>query len=123
MVHFSVRCPNANYLGFEATSDGIIETARKAEELGFDAVFVNDHVIVDGSPQSATWRNTYDPFIALSFIAARTTRILVGTSVLVMPCRNPVATSKMLATLDEMSGGRLIVGVGVGWNEAEFNAL
>jgi probable F420-dependent oxidoreductase len=123
MVHFSVRCPNANYLGFEATSDGIIETARKAEELGFDAVFVNDHVIVDGSPQSETWKNTYDPFIALSFIAARTTRILVGTSVLVMPCRNPVATAKMLATLDQMSGGRLIAGVGVGWNEAEFNAL
>jgi probable F420-dependent oxidoreductase len=123
MVHFSFRCPNADYLGFEATAEGIVTTARRAEELGFDAVFVNDHIIVDGSPQSAAWANTYDPFIALSFIAAHTSRILLGTSVLIMPYRNPIATAKMLATLDQMSGGRLIAGVGVGWSEAEFTAL
>ncbi len=123
MVQFSFRPPNADYLGFEATSEGIISTARKAEALGFDAVFVNDHIIVDGSPRSAAWANTYDPLIALSFIAAHTTSIPLGTSVLIMPYRNPIATAKMLATLDQMSGGRVIAGVGVGWNEAEFNAL
>jgi probable F420-dependent oxidoreductase len=123
MVQFSFRPPNADYLGFEATPEGIISTARKAEELGFDAVFVNDHIIVDGSPRSASWTNTYDPLIALSFIAAHTSRIPLGTSVLIMPYRNPIATAKMLATLDQMSGGRVIAGVGVGWNEAEFNAL
>jgi hypothetical protein len=47
----------------------------KAEELGFDAVFVNDHIVVDNTPRSAPWTNTYDPFVALSFIAANTTRI------------------------------------------------
>ena len=123
MVQFSFRPPNADYLGFKATSEGIIETACKAEALGFDAVFVNDHIIVDDAPRSAPWTNTYDPFIALSFIAARTTRILLGTSVLIMPYRNPIATAKMMATLDQMSGGRVIAGVGVGWNAAEYRAL
>jgi probable F420-dependent oxidoreductase len=123
MVQFSFRPPNADYLGFEATPEGIITTACRAETLGFDAVLVNDHVIVDGSPRSAVWANTYDPLIALSFIAAQTTRIRLGTSVLILPYRNPIATAKMLATLDRMSGGRLIAGVGVGWNAAEFQAL
>jgi probable F420-dependent oxidoreductase len=123
VVQFSVRPPNADYLGFEATPEGILTTACKAEALGFDAVFVNDHIIVDGSPRSAVWTNTYDPLIALSFIAAHTTRVRLGTSVLILPYRNPIATAKMVATLDRMSGGRVIAGVGVGWNEAEFNAL
>jgi probable F420-dependent oxidoreductase len=122
-VRFSCRCPNADYLGFEATPKAIIAAAVKAEALGFDAVFVNDHIIVDNAPRSAPWTNTYDPFVALSFIAANTTRIDLGISVLIVPYRNPVATAKMLATLDRMSGGRLIAGVGVGWNEAEFQAL
>jgi probable F420-dependent oxidoreductase len=123
MVQFSFRPPKADYLGFEATTEGIIKTATKAEELGFDAVFVNDHIIVDESPRSDDWANTYDPFIALSFIAAHTTQIPLGTSVLIMPYRNPIATAKMMATLDQMSGGRVIAGIGVGWNEAEYNAL
>jgi probable F420-dependent oxidoreductase len=122
-VRFSCRCPNTDYLGFEATSEGIVESAAKAEELGFDAVFVNDHIIVDGSARSAPWTNTYDPLVALSFIAANTTHVGLGVSVLIVPYRNPIATAKMLATIDRMSGGRLIAGVGVGWNEAEFDAL
>lgn len=123
MVQFSFRPPNADYLGFEATTEGIIQTACKAEALGFDAVFVNDHIIVDTSPRSTAWANTYDPFIALSFIAAHTTRIPIGTSVLIMPYRNPIATAKMMATLDQMSGGRVIAGIGVGWSETEYRAL
>jgi probable F420-dependent oxidoreductase len=124
MVQFSFRPPSADYLGFEATPEGIIETACKAEELGFDAVLLNDHIIVDGSPRALpSWGNTYDPLMALSYIAARTSRIRLGTSVLIMPYRNPVATAKMFATLDQMSGGRAIAGVGVGWCAAEFAAL
>jgi probable F420-dependent oxidoreductase len=122
-VRFSCRCPNADYLGFEASPEAIVASARKAEALGFDAVFVNDHIIVDGSSRSAPWTNTYDPLVALSFIAANTTRIGLGVSVLIMPYRNPIASAKSLATIDRMSGGRLIAGIGVGWNEAEFNAL
>jgi probable F420-dependent oxidoreductase len=124
MVQFSFRPPSADYLGFTATPEGIIETACKAEELGFDAVLLNDHIIVDSSPRALTsWGNTYDPLMALSYVAARTTRIRLGTSVLIMPYRNPVATAKMFATLDQLSGGRVIAGVGVGWCEAEFAAL
>ena len=123
MVQYSFRLPNADYLGFPATADAIVQTAVKAEELGFDALFVNDHVIVDDSPRSESWRNVYDPLMVLSYVAARTSRVLLGTSVLIMPYRNPLVTAKMIATLDQMSAGRAVAGVGSGWNEAEYNAL
>ena len=84
---------------------------------------VNDHIIVGNDARSAPWTNVYDPFVAMSFIAAHTTRIGVGVSVMIMPYRNPIATAKALATLDRMSGGRLVAGIGAGWNEAEFAAL
>ena len=115
--------PQRRLSRIEASPEAIIASARTAEALGFDAVFVNDHIIVDGSSRSAPWTNTYDPLVALSFIAANTTRIGLGVSVLIMPYRNPIASAKSLATIDRMSGGRLIAGIGVGWNEAEFNAL
>ncbi len=123
MTQYSFRLPNADYLGFPATPQAIVETACKAEELGFDALFVNDHVIVDDAPRNALWRNVYDPLMVLSNVAARTSRVLLGTSVLIMPYRNPIVTAKMVATLDQMSGGRAIAGVGAGWNEAEYDAL
>ena len=123
MAQYSFRLPNADYLGFPATPQAIIETACKAEELGFDALFVNDHVIVDDAPRSAPWRNVYDPLMVLSHVAALTSRVLLGTSVLIMPYRNPIVTAKMVATLDQLSGGRAIAGVGAGWNEAEYDAL
>ncbi len=123
MPQYSFRIPNADYLGFPTTPEAIVDTACNAEELGFDALFVNDHVIVDDSPRSTLWRNVYDPLMVLSYVAARTTKVLLGTSVLIMPYRNPVVTAKMVATLDQMSGGRAIAGVGSGWNEAEYSAL
>ena len=123
MIKYSFRLPNANYLGFPATPKAIIETGCKAEELGYDALFVNDHVIVDDSPRSALWRNVYDPLMVLSYVAARTSKVMLGTSVLIMPYRNPIVTAKMFSTLDQMSEGRAIAGVGAGWNEAEYDAL
>jgi probable F420-dependent oxidoreductase len=122
-VHFSTRCPNSDYLGFEASPEAIVGAAKKAEEVGFDSIFVNDHIVVGSDARSASWTNVYDPFVAMSFVAAHTTRIGVGVSVLITPYRNPIATAKALATLDLMSGGRVTVGAGVGWNEAEFAAL
>lgn len=120
---FSTRAPNSNYLGFVASPEAIVASAKKAEEVGFEAIFVNDHIIVDDSPRAAPWTNVYDPFVSMSFIAAHTSRMGVGVSVLIMPYRNPVATAKALATLDLMSQGRLTIGVGVGWSEAESNGL
>jgi probable F420-dependent oxidoreductase len=122
-VCFSTRAPNADYLGFEASPEAIIAAAKKAEEVGFDAIFVNDHVIVGDDARSAPWTNVYDPLVSMSFIAAHTSHIGVGVSVLIMPYRNPIATAKAMATLDRMSGGRLIAGIGIGWNETEFAAL
>jgi len=122
-VRFSTRAPNADYLGFEASHGAIVTAAKKAEEVGFDAILVNDHIIVGNDARAAPWTNVYDPFVAMSFIAAHTTRIGVGVSVMIMPYRNPIATAKGLATLDRMSGGRLVAGIGAGWNEAEFAAL
>ena len=71
-VRFSTRCPNSDYLGLEASPEAIVTAAKKAEEVGFDAIFVNDHIIVDGSPRAASWTNVWDPFVAMSFIAAHT---------------------------------------------------
>ncbi len=122
-MQYSFRIPNADYLGFPATPEAIVESAGQAEALGFDALFVNDHVIVDDSPRSEPWRNVYDPLMALSYVAARTSKVMLGTSVLIMPYRNPIVTAKMVATLDQMSGGRAIAGVGSGWNAAEYAAL
>src|SRR5215831_14666657 len=118
-VRFSTRCPNSDYLGFETSPEAIVAAAKRAEEVGFDAIFVNDHVVVGDDPRSAPWTNVYDPFVAMSFIAASTKRIGVGVSVLIMPYRNPVTSAKALATLDRMSQGRVIAGIGAGWNEAE----
>lgn len=123
MVQCSFRLPNADYLGFPATTEAILQTALKAEAAGFDTLFVNDHVIVDDSPRSEPWRNVYDPLMTLAYVAARTDRIRLGTSVLIMPYRNPIVTAKMVATLDQLSDGRAIVGIGAGWNEAEYAAL
>src|SRR5438477_315513 len=100
-VRFSTRAPNADYLGFEASPEAIVTAAKKAEEVGFDAIFVNDHIIVGNDARSAPWTNVYDPFVAMSFIAAHTTRIGVGVSVLITPYRNPIATAKALAELVE----------------------
>src|SRR5277367_1699101 len=90
-VRFSCRCPNTDYLGFEASPEAIIATAKKAEALGFDSIFVNDHIIVDESPRSAPWTNCYDPLVALAYVAANTSRIRLGVSVLIVPYRNPIA--------------------------------
>lgn len=86
-VRFSCRCPNTDYLGFEASPEAIVASAKKAEEFGYDAIFVNDHIIVDESPRSAPWTNCYDPLVALPYIAANTTSIRFGVSVLIVPYR------------------------------------
>src|SRR5580704_13191391 len=93
----------------------------ETERLGFDAIFVNDHIIIGDDARSAPWTNVYDPFVSMSFIAAHTTCIGVGASVLIIPYRNPIETAKALATLDRMPGGRVIAGIGVGWERSRVH--
>lgn len=121
-VRLSCRHPDADQLGFDATRHVILTTVA-TEEPPFGAVLINDHVVLGDASRSVLWTNRYDPFAGLSFIAANITRIGLGRSVPVVPFRNLSAPAKMLATLDRMSSGRLIAGVGVGRNETEFKAL
>lgn len=95
-----------------------------AEELGFDSIWTMDHLFNVGYIRDRLEdRPYYHPLATLSFLAARTRRILLGTSVLVLPYHNPVELAKYAATLDQMSGGRLVLGVGAGGLAEEFEAL
>ena len=104
-----------------ATADGLTRAARQAEELGFDDVWVADHIAVPvGAPYPPSF--LLEALATLSFAAAVTTRIGLGTSVLVLPLRQPVVAAKQVATLDVLSGGRLTLGLGAGWLREEFEA-
>lgn len=105
-------------------SVGEAETmAVRAEELGFDGVFVPDHILAKPATTEAYGPSWPDPFSLLAFLAGRTRRIEVGASVIVLPYRHPLVTAKAAATVDQVSGGRFIFGIGVGWDEAEFRDL
>ena len=119
MVKIGIMIPHFG----AAAQPGMVErVAREAEELGFDSIWTGDHLIVPSTETYIT-NFVYDPLMVMAAAAAVTERISIGVSVLVIPYRHPVATSKMLATLDQMSGGRVILGAGVGWMEREFSAL
>ncbi len=132
MMRFGMILPN---LGQLAIPDTLITLARRADELGLDGVFLSDHLTLATTPHSRyPYRSDgtfplrpdqpiLEPITAAAYLAAVTSRIHLGFSVLVAPYRHPVLTAKMLSTLDVFSGGRLIVGVGVGWMEEEFSAL
>ena len=107
-----------------ASPEAIIEVAQAAEELGYDSVWVMDHVVVPDVPETRQFTPlVYDPFLTLSYVAARTSRVGLGTSALIVPYRDPLLQAKQLSTLDALSHGRLIVGMGVGWLQPEFEAL
>jgi probable F420-dependent oxidoreductase len=106
-----------------AATDVIVETAQHAEELGFDSVWVTDHVVIPERIAPMFGEVFYDPFVTLSYVAARTNRVRLGTTCIILPYRNPIAVAKMVSSLDNLSGGRVIFGVAAGWVEAEFQAL
>ncbi len=111
------------HIGQKAGPDAIRRAAIQAEELGFADVWVSEHIILPKDrmyPPSAVF---WDPLLTLTWAAAYTGRVGLGTSVLVLPMRHPLPLAKELATLQNLSGGRLILGAGVGWLEDEFAAL
>ena len=110
-------------IGRKAGPEAIRRAAVQAEELGFADAWSSEHIILPSGapyPPSALF---YDPVLTLTWAAAFTKRIGLGTSVLVLPMRHPLPLAKELATLQNLSEGRLILGAGVGWLEAEFAAL
>jgi probable F420-dependent oxidoreductase len=99
------------------------QLAVQAEELGFDGVFTPDHILAKPATTQHYGPSWPDPFSLLAYLAGRTRRIKLGASVIVLPYRNPLVAAKAAATVDQVSGGRLIMGVGVGWDEEEFKDL
>jgi probable F420-dependent oxidoreductase len=123
-IQFGVRVPNSGPL---SSIKNIVRATKQAEELGFDSIWVHDHVvwssemhrhhISSGATEAITDTqdaNFYEAMSVLSYLAAETKKITLGVACLVMPCRNPIYAAKQCATLDWLSNGRLIVGVGLG---------
>ena len=118
-MQIGIHLPHA---GSQATPALIKRHAQRAEALGLSDVWVSEHIIVPRAqfPRSPLF---YDPVLTLTWVAAVTERVRLGTSVLVLPMRPPLPLAKELSTLHNLSGGRLVLGVGVGWLEPEFAAL
>ena len=103
---------------------GVIDLAVGAEELGFDSVWASEHVFnVSYVYDRIGDKPYYEPLTVLTYVAAKTTTIGLGTSVLVLPYHNPIRLAKVAATLDVLSGGRVMLGVGVGVIEEELEAM
>ena len=113
-----------------------VELLQAAEEAGFDSAWTVEHTVVPGGyesayPYSPTGRMPGgesefilpDPLIWLAYVAAATSRIKLGTAILIVPQHNPVIAAKQVATLDHLSGGRMLLGIGVGWLKEEFEAI
>ncbi len=120
-------------LGPQASRDGLIKVAARAEQLGYDSLWVLERLLWPVAPRvpypasadgklPEIYQNVLDPIETLTFVAARTERIKLGTSVIVLPYHNPVILARRLATLDQLSGGRLLCGFGLGWSPDEFEA-
>jgi probable F420-dependent oxidoreductase len=124
--------------GRAAQPEILARLAKKAEEVGFESIFAPEHTVLFAPdayaspyPYSGDGKITgmrantdlLDPFLALTWAAAHTSRIRIGTGICLVPQRNPLITAKQVASLDVLSGGRLIFGVGIGWLKEEFRAL
>ncbi|MEX1297253.1 MAG: TIGR03619 family F420-dependent LLM class oxidoreductase [Candidatus Limnocylindrales bacterium] len=101
----------------------MLAATQTAERLGWHSAFVTDHILVDGADRGRDYRHIYEALTTVAWLAGQTTTIRLGTSVLVAPMRNALVMAKELATIDALSDGRLIAGVGIGWNEVEFESV
>jgi probable F420-dependent oxidoreductase len=131
-MEFGCVFPNR---GPMATPANLGRVADKAEALNYDTVWFSDHIVIPTevksfypydpsgkmpfNPSEPYW----EPLTVIGYVAGRTSRLRLGTSVLILPYRNPIVTAKMLATLDVLSNGRVTLGAGVGWMEEEFKAI
>ena len=118
-MHFGVILPN---YGLDSTVDGIRRTTELAEELGFASVWTTEHIIV-GPEGVDPYGRVYDPLVTLAWIAGWTERIGLGTSIVLVPLHNPMHLAKEVATLQELSGGRFRLGVGMGWHKDEYDFM
>lgn len=119
-VQIGVNVPN---FGPGTDPDMLRQWAQTVEGLGFDLLMVSDHIAVTPDVAEQYPAPFYEPFTTLSWLAGVTRRVRLGTTVLIVPYRHPLLTARMAANLHRLSGGRLVLGVGVGWARQEFEAL
>ena len=119
-MEVGVWIPNCRHL---ATAEIIRTTAVRAEQLGYDSVWVSDHVVVPRENIKNFGETIFDPLVTLGVAAGATSRVKLGTTVLIVPYRNAVVMAKMVSSLDALSGGRVVLGVGAGWVAAESAML
>jgi probable F420-dependent oxidoreductase len=119
-MKFGVWIPNCRHL---ATPEIIRTAAVRAEQLGYDSAWVSDHVVVPRANIRNFGETIFDPLVTLGVLAGATSRVSLGTTVLIVPYRNAVVTAKMVSSLDALSGGRVVLGVGAGWVAAESAML
>src|SRR5258707_10631524 len=119
-MHLGVNVPNYG----PGTDPGVLrEWARLVEGLGFDLLMVSDHVVITPDVAVRYPERFFEPFTTLSWLAGITTRVRLGTTVIVLPYRHPLLVARMARNLDELSGGRLVLGVGAGGARRGFEAL
>jgi len=118
-MKFGVCLPN---YGKSLARNALADSAQLAENLGYDSIWTTDHILVPKKYQNP-YGNILDSLMSLAYVGAVTERIYLGTSVLVLPVRNPIIVAKQAATIDYLTGGRLILGTAVGWMEEEFENL
>jgi alkanesulfonate monooxygenase SsuD/methylene tetrahydromethanopterin reductase-like flavin-dependent oxidoreductase (luciferase family) len=119
-VRLGVNVPN---FGPGTDPDRLRRWALTVEGLGFDLLMVSDHIAVTPDVAEQYPAPFYEPFTTLAWLAGQTRQIRLGTTVLILPYRHPLLTARMAANLNDLSGGRLVLGVGVGWARQEFDAL
>ena len=110
-------------MGPQSQPDVLLACVRAAEQAGLADVWVQDHIAIPPDDAEGSGGRYLDPLTALAWLAGQVPRIGLGTGVLILPYRPALPTAKAIATLQELSAGRLRLGVGVGWMEAEFRAL
>ena len=118
-MHFGVILPN---YGRDSSPDRIRSVAELAEELGFDSVWATEHIIV-GPEGLNPYGRVYAPLVTLGWVAGWTSRVALGTSIVLVPLHHPMHLAKEVATLQELSSGRVKLGVGMGWHEDEYDFL
>jgi probable F420-dependent oxidoreductase len=109
--------------GPSASPEALARWAGLAEALGYHFIAISDHVAITPDVEERYPAPFYDPFLTLAWLSGITKRIELGTTVIIVPYRHPLETARLAAGVDRLSGGRLILGVGVGWAKQEFDAL
>ena len=106
-----------------ANAENIVRAVALSESLGFDSVWVTDHIVVPSASLEAFGPTFFEAMTVMSYVAGITRTVQIGAAILIVPYRHPVLLAKMLATADQLSGGRVVLGAGLGWLETESSLM